>query len=393
MEISNFGTTTKNFPTKRPAFIFLYSLMFLLALIVTTGLINLISPPFQSLQGTGDVGVKFQYFTEHKDDYDIIFLGPSTTYHGIIPKLFDELMTANGYQVKSFNLGIPGANVAEMDFYLQKVLALKPTKLKWIFLDCIFDVFNEEEEPAAIKNVYWHTPEKTIENFRLIFESNRSLLVKIKAFYTNFISFLYHWFGIGDFSNFLQQRKEVLSNGISGEKLLQEAGYYAIDWMDNGEKRKRLFLSNYGEAYQQRLVKAKVVLFEQDDTYNAYKYPLTKYGIKIFKDFVAKVDELEKVTKIKVEPIFLIPPTLHPEIAHSASAIIKAFELGYIPTLFDFNHPNTLPNLYEMSNRIDDLHLNHQGAEKLTHILAIKFSEYLKLFEKEVANQSFGSKN
>ena len=370
--------------TTRPVSIFVHSLIFILALILTAGLINTAFPPFKTPQGLGDVSVKFQYFTEHKDDYDLIFLGPSTTYHGVTPKLFDELMTANGNKVKSFNLGIPGANVAEMDFYLQKVLDLKPAKLKWIFLDCVFDIFNEKEDPTATKNVYWHTPVKTIENFRLIFESTRSLPVKIKAFYTNFISFLYNWFGIGDFSNFWQQREEVLANGISEDKLVQEAGYYAIDWMDNGEKRKKVFLSNYGETYQQRLGKAKEVVSEQE---NIYTYPLTDYGIKIFKTLVSKVYALEKTTKIKAEPIFLIAPTLHPEVGHSASAVIKAFELGYIPTLFDFINPNKFPTFYEMSNRIDDLHLNHQGAQEYTYSLAAKFSEYLNLSQQEESNQ------
>ncbi len=376
--------------TTRPVSIFIHGLIIMLALILTAGLINRVLPSSDAPKGLSDVSVKFQYFTKHKDDYDLLFFGPSTTYHGIIPNQFDELMAANDHPVKSFNLGVPGANVAEMDFYLQKVLALKPAKLKWIFLDCVFDVFNEEEEPRAAKNIYWHTPQKTIENFRLMAESNRSLPVKIKVFYTNCISFFYRWFGIGDFSNFLQQKGEVLAHGISEEKLVQEAGYYAIDWMDNGEKRKEFFISNYGEVYQQRLEKAKAVVIEQEYT---YEYPLTDYGINIFKKLVSKVNALEKVTQIKVEPIFLIPPTLHPEVAHSASAIIKAFKLEYIPTLFDFINPKTFANFYEMSNRIDDLHLNHQGAQEFTYALAAKFSEYLKSSHQEVSNQPLVDQN
>jgi hypothetical protein len=369
----------------RPVSIFVHSIIFMLALILTAGLINTGFPPFKTPQGLGDVSVKFKYFTDHKDDYDIIFLGPSITYHGIIPKLFDELMTANGNNVKSFNLGIQSANAAEMDFYLQKVLALKPAKLKWIFLDCIFDVLNENEQPTATKNIYWHTPMKTIENFLLMAESNRSLPVKIKSFHTNFISFFYRWFGIGDFSNFLYQREEVLENGISENKLLQEAGYYAIDWMDNGEKRKKFFLSNYGKVYQRRLEKANEVAFELDNI-STETHNHNFYAIKMVKKLVDKIYAFEKLTQRKVEPIFLISPALHPDFEHSASAIMRAFDLGYIPTLFAFT-PNNFASLYEMSNRIDSLHLNNQGAQEYTYSLAAKFSEYLKLSEQKVSNQ------
>lgn len=369
----------------RSVSIFAHSLIFMLTLILTTGLINTGFPPFQTPQGLGDISVKFQYFSDHKDDYDMIFLGPSITYHGIIPKVFDELMATKGHNVKSFNLGIPSANVAEIDFYLQKVLSLKPAKLKWIFLDCIFDVLNEKEQPTAAKNVYWHTPIKTIENFLLMAESNRSLPVKVKAFYTNFISFFYHWFGIGDFSNSWHQREEVLGNGISEDKLLQEAGYYAIDWMDNGEKRKKFFISNYGEVYQRRLKKAKEVVFELDNiSTENHNY----YAIKMVKKLVDKIYAFEKFTNIKIEPIFLISPALHPDFEHSASAIRRGFYLGYIPTLFAFINPNKFPNLYEMSNRIDSLHLNHQGAQEYTYSLAAKFSEYLKLSEQKGSNQT-----
>lgn len=145
----------------------------------------MVVPSFETPQGLGDVSVKYQYFAQHKDDYDIVFLGASTTYQEVIPNLFDELIAAKGNNVKSFNLGIAGANVAEMDFYLQKVLALKPAKLKWIFLDCFFDVLNENGVPNSAKKVYWHTPRKTIENFQLIAESNQSLQRKLKAIYSN----------------------------------------------------------------------------------------------------------------------------------------------------------------------------------------------------------------
>lgn len=371
----------------RPVVMFFYSIIFMLALISTAGLINTVLPSYDTPQNIGDISMKFQYFAQHKDDYDVIFFGSSTTYQGVIPKVFDETMAANGKSIRSFNFGIMGANVAEMDFYLQKVLALKPAKLKWIFLDCLINLFLENA-PSSPKNVYWHTPLKTIENFHLIAESTYSLKDKISGHYGNFISFIYRWLGIGYFSNFWQQKADTLpSYGlqqiVSGDKLLQEAGYYSMDWMKNSEQWKKYFQSNYLESYQRRLEQAKSGVFEQD---NLSTYPLNSYAIKILKNMVDRIDSYDKSSKNKVVPIFLIPPILDSDADHSS--IMRAYDLGYISTLFAFNNPNTFATLYELDRRADGRHLNHQGAQEFTRALATEFSEHLKLSQKEIYNQS-----
>ncbi|MBD6619323.1 hypothetical protein FNW02_26720 [Komarekiella sp. 'clone 1'] len=366
----------------RPVVMFFYSIIFLLALISTAGLINIVSPSSNIPRNLGDISTKFEHFAKHKDDYDVIFLGPSTTYQGVIPKVFDETMAANGKSIKSFNFGIMAANVAETDFYLQKILALKPANLKWVFLDCLVDFFMEEA-PTSTKNVYWHTPLKTIENFQLIIESTSTLKEKISGFYANSISFLYRWLGIGYFSNFWQQKSEVLPKGISAEKLIQEAGYYSMDWLENSAKRREIFLSNSLDSYQKQLKQSKSGIFVRG---NMSTYPLNSSAIKILKKIAYRIDAQEKTSKIKVEPIFFVPPVLNTDFDNSA--ITKAYKEGYISTLFAFNKPNTFTTLYEVDRRADGRHLNHQGAQEFTRAFAGKFSEHLKLSQQELYTQS-----
>lgn len=371
----------------RPIVMFFYSLIFMLALISTAGLINTVLPSYNIPQNLGDISIKFQYFTDHKDDYDVIFFGPSTTYQGVIPKVFDESMAADGKNVRSFNFGIMAANVAEMDFYLQKILALKPANLKWIFLDCLVNFF-VDEAPTSAKNVYWHTPFKTVENFQLIAESTYTLKEKIGGFYANSITFLYRWLGIGYFYNFLQQRADTLpSYGLQkiiyGDKLLQEAGYYSMDWMQNSEEWKKTFQANYLESYQRRLKQAKLGVVARDNTSTD---PLNSYGFKMIKKIVSRIDNFDEISKNKVVPIFFIPPILDSDADHSS--IMRAYKLGYISTLFAFNNPNTFATLYELDRRSDGRHLNHQGAQEFTRALAAKFSQHLKLSQEKLDNQS-----
>ncbi|WP_341528541.1 hypothetical protein WKK05_04185 [Nostoc sp. UHCC 0302] len=372
----------------KPVVIFFYSIIFIIALISTAGLINTILPSSNTPQNLDDVSTKFQYFAKHKDDYDVIFFGSSTTYQGVIPKIFDETMAANGNNIKSFNFGIMAANIVEMDFYLQKTLALKPAKLKWVFLDCLVNNFMENA-PTAPKNVYWHTPIKTIENFHLIAETNYSLKDKISGFYANSVSFLYRWLGIGHFSNYWQQKAEKLASyGLptvvsNNDKLVEEAGYYAMDWMKDSEKLKKSFQLNYLESYQQRLAQAKLGVLQSNDTST---HLINSYGIKMIKKIVSRIENSESFSMNKIVPIFFIPPILDSDADHYS--IARAYDLGYISNLFAFNDPNTFATLYELDYRADGRHLNHQGAQEFTRALAAEFFEHLKLSQNEIYNQS-----
>ncbi|MBH8578102.1 hypothetical protein I8752_35200 [Nostocaceae cyanobacterium CENA369] len=364
-----------------------YSLVFILTIILSSGFLNIILPYSKTIQNLGEISVKWQYFTEHKDDYNAIFLGPSTTYFGVVPKLFDEYMTTEGKNVKSFNFGISGANVAEIDFYLQKILELKPANLKWIFLDCSVDLFTNYGATSA-QEIYWHTPGKTLENFKLILESSiDSWPVKVSYLSANFQSFIYRWLGLGQFANLWQEKilNIDLSNPdplakVSEDKLLQESGYYAIDWQQKAEKWQTLFRANGLNTYLKNLKKEQLKLADSDSEFNTSS---TIYGVQMMRNITAKIKQFRQNNN-KVEAIFFIPPLL--EIDSNFSALYKAYKSGYIETLFNFNVPNKFTNLYEVNRRIDSAHLNHQGAQEFTLLLASEFKQHLNNSEEKLVS-------
>ncbi|MEH2225041.1 hypothetical protein [Nostoc sp.] len=365
----------------RPLVMFGYSLIFIITIIFSSGLLNVILPYYKTIQNLGEISVKWQYLTEHKDDYDAIFLGPSTTYFGVIPKLFDKYMTTEGKSVKSFNFGIAGANVSELDFYLQKILALEPANLKWIFLDCSVDLFTNIGSTSA-QEIYWHTPRKTLENFQLILESSiDSWKVKLPYIYANFQSFIYRWLGIGQLSTLWQEAilNLDLSNSdplakVSEDRLIQESGYYAIDWQEKAEKWKTIFRANGLDTYQKNLKNEQTKLANLNSE-NTFNEPSTIYGAKMMKNIASRIEQQQQINNKKMEAIFFIPPIL--EADSNPSAIYRAYKSGYIETLFSFNNPNNFTNLYELDRRIDSAHLNNQGAEEFTVLLASQFSQYL----------------
>ncbi|MCW5314112.1 hypothetical protein GTQ43_09940 [Nostoc sp. KVJ3] len=375
----------------RPLMMFGYSLIFLITIFFSSGLLNTVLPYSKTIQNLGEISVKWQYFTEHKDDYNAIFLGPSTTYFGVVPKVFDEYMTKEGKSVKSFNFGIAGANVSELDFYLQKILDLKPANLKWIFLDCSVDLFTNFGSTSA-QEIYWHTPRKTIENFQLIWESSiDSWQVKVPYIYANFQSFIYRWLGLGQLSTLWQERilNLDLSNAdplakVSEDRLLQESGYYAIDWQKKAEKWQTLFRTNGLDTYLKNLKNEQIKLANLNSE-NTFKKTSTIYGVKMMENISSQIEKQQQINNNKLEAIFFIPPLL--EADSNYSALYQAYNSGYIDTLFAFNNVNIFTNLYELNRRIDSAHLNHQGAQEFTLLLASKFTEHLNNPVQKVANR------
>lgn len=375
------------FILSKPLIIFFLTLTFLVFLILFSGLLNTVFPYSETPQNHDETSVKWKYFTEHKDDYDIIFLGASTTHFGITPKIFDEFMAKEGKNIKSFNFGIQGANVSQLDFYLQKILAIKPANLKWIFLDCALDLYIVEF-PRSLTDIYWHTPQKTLESFLLTLESNENWKIKAKKIYVNFQSFIYRWLGIGRVSNWWDEKilnlnfSKTDSLGslfaTSEDRLIQEAGYYAIDWRKDFDNWKKKFfnleLSNkYQKDLQEELAKLEEI--SQKSMYlvdNKYYYQ----GIKIIKNIVSRIENYNQLASKKIEPIFVIPPNLKAN--YNYSAIIQAYNLGYISTLFAYNKPQIFTTLFQLDRRADYGHLNYQGSKEYTLSLAEEFSQHLR---------------
>ena len=156
-----------------------YSIIFIITLTVVFVLANIIFPYPNIPNYPNDVSFKLQYFAEHKDEYNAIFIGPSTTYNGIEPNLFDNLMAEQNVEIKSFNLAFSGATVAEIDFYLRTIIALKPANLKWLFIEYYDYLIEELGDADSFRSIYWHTPRQTILALGIILEQEKPLQKKI----------------------------------------------------------------------------------------------------------------------------------------------------------------------------------------------------------------------
>ncbi len=78
---------------------------------------------------------RWQFFETHQDSFDIVFVGSSRIYHGISPRLFDQITAAAGHRWRSFNLGVDKMKPAACFALARRVVALQPRRLKYVFFE------------------------------------------------------------------------------------------------------------------------------------------------------------------------------------------------------------------------------------------------------------------
>ena len=89
-----------------------------------------------SLRAAPAFGPKFQWFDEHKDNFEIVFIGSSRIAHGISPKLFDEIAAEQGGpHWRSFNLGKDKMKQRECLALARHVGSLHPRQLRYLFFE------------------------------------------------------------------------------------------------------------------------------------------------------------------------------------------------------------------------------------------------------------------
>ncbi|MGL4499258.1 MAG: hypothetical protein ACRCU2_09395 [Planktothrix sp.] len=315
------------------------------------------------------ISSKLKHFAEYKDEYSVIFIGSSRTYRHIMPDLFDSVVAREGYQIKSFNLGIQSLSLTEAHFYLNKVLDMSPNNLKWVFIEYLDGLVVRSENFSTSREIYWHTWDQSWFVINIILKSDYNLPLKFKAIYSHLIPLMYHLTNTGLGSNFIQQ----LFLGDYQEKVIDKVnptGPLRDGFLSLEEEAKT------DESYQIR---------HQDylnnlDSYEAQVDSLKRQTVPLSpsQPHVLQVlgEMIEKIKEKGAEPIFLIAPGLNKQ-----ANLMQAYAEGSVPELFVFNDPSEFPNLYEANKRFDIGHLNEEGAIQYTNLLADRFVLYLKTTE------------
>jgi hypothetical protein len=341
---------------------------------------------------------KYEYFAEHKDEFDTIFVGSSVTSYGIVPPVFDQLMESRGHPTHSFNLGVGGMTSLEADHLLRRVLDLEPEHLRSVFVEAEnWDArIWSPKNTYAPRMVHWHT----IEHTRLAIESllhrqapppepaegvvwrvldwvpplGRALRARREAHWDEWWRFHESWTHIS-----LCMRK--LSGAGQGPRIFaalfdldrdemvpptraeldELRGYIDLDRIqgEEWEKRREDFLSKL-DAYRERVARI--------DEQNA-----RPADVKSHYNLAGLREQVEAIRERGAEPIYFTGPRLL-----EAPLELALARAGILPTFLAFNKPGTYPDLYAVENRFDQNHVKRKAAEEFTRLLAESFADHVE---------------
>lgn len=253
----------------------------------------------------------------------------------------------------------------EDGYILDRLLAAKPRRLKWVFIELNeLETKRIPELEDTRRSLYWHDPKRTALVLRAILNANQdenglSLLGKIAqlilpgpgkseardAFFFHGALFARNFANVGrkvDLSRWLSDlgKEEVLSRELGGDG----DGYAPLN---------------------RTMSTAEAALYE-----NELNNATTQAGPR----FVSASTEMAcrqlvaEVRKAGATPIFLVTPlTMQNELGFRP-------ESGMASTVMSFNNARAYPQLYRNEMRIDRSHLNSRGAEEFTRLVAENFS-------------------
>jgi hypothetical protein len=297
--------------------------------------------PFPEVQG---IHPKWRYFSQHKDRYDTLFVGSSRFYHQIRPRRFDAAVArAGGQGISSFNFGYDALWPPESYYLLRRVLALRPARLRWVVIDLMaIDSRLEARNEATQRTAYWHDLRHTALALRDVREK------KIPAAEKRRLGAAHVMIAARTLAN-LGRGAELLARRLIPPRVKKPLAWEAHEGWQGGPRQS---MTPEEAAHLARAVEY------------IKKTGLPPRPIEpVWRDALAAL--IAEVRAVGAEPIFVIAPNLEPRENYS--------EIPAQAAVIRLNDPRRHPELFDPAHHYDGWHLNDQGAEIFTDLLAAEF--------------------
>ena len=301
-------------------------------------------------------------FLEDKDSYDVVFLGSSRVWRGIVPKTFDGELKRRGFDVRSFNLGMRGTLPHEADELLRRVLAERPARLRWVVME-LAEWTPQRNDPFTHRAVAWHDPTETLSVLRTSWGADEPLLTRLENVRIDLMQAGARLAALGLGAEAVRHRFEDLTRPPTAEDEEAERyleysrryrgfGRFTVSERREGPtaKHRNEFLANRREF--EDYVAGLPAL-------NAGPAELDSYNL------AALQGQIDRVRRAGLEIAYLIMPSYE-----AVPRLHRLAEAGYVPHLLAFDDPVAHPELYAVGHRFDPRHLDQDGAELFTTLLA-----------------------
>ena len=290
--------------------------------------------------GNRGMVTKMNYLEQNKTNYNTYFIGSSRIFHQVIPALFDSL---NVGKTRSFNLGVQGVEPPESCYLLEHFLEKPKPKIKYIIfeLDKIKDLQNSHR--TNLRSKYYL-------NFSYFNLGFRGALEQKEYGATQ--NYCISYFSRLIRAEMIFPRFSPNTQPLQTEKILgkYQDGYANLDDIE----AQRLNIP--------KIEKHHNLICEE------YKNGLDFYEVS--PTYLTKIHQIIKKAKAKnIQLIFLKPPL--------NEGILPLYNTIETPYKIDISSPYHYPKLYELEHLHDWRHLNAEGAEIFTEILAKEFQKVM----------------
>jgi len=313
------------------------------------------------------LSVKWAHFMAHRDEYTTVYIGTSVVRHHIVPEVVDAEMRARGIRERSFNLGMSHMTYSEARLLVERLLALRPAKLKRIVLDAHLFLDPSKGNELSPRHLWWHTPAETWpvlervyawkgkrarRNARLRSELQAMLIVLTAA------GRLSDRFRAGWDPEF--RRPDEDDAPVTAE------GYQALDTMTSAPVLRQRRKLQRGVVYFERMVRSR-----------GRQTTTRKLGRR---ERAAMDDLVRRVATAGLQPVVLETSSIRQRYEFTAAVRRQAIILS-------FNDPARFPELYDVALRHDYNHLNNAGARAVSLMLGDMFAAALGPAAREPAPQ------
>ena len=318
-----------------------------IAFLATCGALHMLLPA----PNVSGITTKLRFFAAHQDEFDTIFVGSSRIYAGVSPSTFDQIMASAGTPSHTFNFGVNGLYPPERFYFLEQILALKPRKLKRVFVEMDdVQVTWLPDEQTSQRVLYWHDWKRT----RIILQKILKLDVpghlkwKLRAFRK--------WRG----TIALHLMLFATNFGNCGR---------ALDLAESWASGNQIDLSELGPRQDGYFPQFAEISGEQLSEYQKIlaRAQAAQIGDVVLDDYAARAYRrlAQRIQSAGATPVFIVTP-VYPQMPSKFPGPAPGLVLSY-------NNPTRYPAMYRLETRTNQYHLNSTGAEQFTRLLTEDF--------------------
>jgi hypothetical protein len=319
------------------------------------------------LQDVPTVWEKLTHLAAHGSDYDTLFIGSSRIYYQIIPRLFDELSATQGLPTRSFNAGVAGMRPPEDAFLFDQILAQRPGRLRWVFVELAGIRANiGDERRGTLRMQYWHDLTRTALLWRYatqLPETNKRWTPKrlwqqwrdpLAQFLPHFALFLREQTNIG--KGVILTRRLGADEPPPPDPLSVTLGSDLAGWIP---------INSNGEMPPKNRTE-----FEQELAERRERPSIKDYGDPVSQEALGAL--IAKIRRAGATPVLIVPPTTSKKNFFPMPAVEEK------TLVLDFSDITRFPELYEIRHRLDTEHTNTTGSEVFTRLIVQSWAQAVK---------------